>query len=591
MRSFAGALTAALVGATFGAQGGAWAADVTVAADGELTLVDDIILAGTDNFVAGADAGGTCHIHGAGHGIASATGWTGSFTLRNCQVDGLGRSDLSALELNAVGAAAIVIAGTTFSTSGAIDVGLADQASTTFRGNTIQDDSVVLAVVALADSTPAFHAQGNSTGAKLFQGNVIKKSRLMFQSTTGWLVGGEQAGDGNILVGTRAGIDLINANDMVIEGNFSHTTIPMLDWNQVKNITLGGGNIRVLHNVFWGFNWSTSIDATGEFAYNLIIDNIERGYGEIWNQAGAKVHHNLMVATRDNQDSPHGAYVIESHFIDGAAYSTEIYNNTFDGGGVCVPAIESAVLIKGGVLGSLRSNVFADLRVAGAAKALVRSDAEPDAGQAQFALLGYADYNLFYTPDSPVKAAYSVSVVGHDSGTAGAGQHDVSPTVTRRDDLDVPLFAQKIPRRFPFDEATIVAGTTTVCQVLAYYRQVYAPAAGSAMVGAGDPADGAGNFIGAIGPGGGAPGDLFGQAPFCDPSDVGHPDTSADIFTCKSVGLQASGTGGTKVVNPNHGFQCVCDAGGAPGDGGAPWGLLGAAGVAIAACKTRRRRI
>jgi hypothetical protein len=577
------ALALVLVVATTGV---AAAADVTVAAGQELTLDGDVTLAGADNFSAGDDTGAPCQIHGAGHGIVSAPGWTGSFGLHNCLVDGLGNADLFAIQLQAIGAAALAISGTTFSASAAIEVSLADQSTMVFRRNVITANSLVPAVNLFGDSAPVFHAQGFSTGAKVFQGNLIQKSRLFFENTSGWTVGGDQAGDGNVLAGTRAGIDIGKSSDILVEGNYSHTSIPMQGWNQVKNLTMNGDNIRVLHNVFWGYNWSTSIDGTGEVAYNLIVDNIERGYGEIWNQAGAKIHHNLLVATRDNTASPRGGFVIESHFTAGAPYSTEIYNNTFDAGGVCVPGIESGVLIKGGVLGSLRSNLFAEIRVGGAAKGIIHSDVDPpvDAGQALYELLGYTDYNLFYAPDSPVQEIHGVAVVGKAVGDPGAGQHDTLMG-GNKDQLTVPLFTQKIPRQFAFPEATVIAGTTSVCQILAYYRQIYTPAARSVLLGGGDPADGADNFIGAIGDGTSGPSDLFGRASFCDPNDIGQPDTAKDIYTCTHVPIAA----GTGVVKTTHGFQCVCALGPADSEG-AFGGALGLGALALAGCATRRRR-
>jgi hypothetical protein len=40
----------------------------------------------------------------------------------------------------------------------------------------------------------------------------------------------------------------------------------------------------------------------------------------------------------------------------------------------------------------------------------------------------------------------------------------------------------------------------TVAQILAKFREIYTPAEGSPLIGAGDPADGAGTSIGAVEP-------------------------------------------------------------------------------------------
>jgi len=50
---------------------------------------------------------------------------------------------------------------------------------------------------------------------------------------------------------------------------------------------------------------------------------------------------------------------------------------------------------------------------------------------------------------------------------------------------------------YPFNDADILDGTYTVADMLAYFRWVYSPSAGSPLIGAQDPADGAGE-IGAV---------------------------------------------------------------------------------------------
>ena len=62
---------------------------------------------------------------------------------------------------------------------------------------------------------------------------------------------------------------------------------------------------------------------------------------------------------------------------------------------------------------------------------------------------------------------------------------------------------------FPFLPEDIWNRTKTVSDVLARYRAMYAPAAGSPLIGAGDPQDGAGGNIGAVGNGEAA--DQFGR--------------------------------------------------------------------------------
>src|SRR5262249_2400815 len=107
----------------------------------------------------------------------------------------------------------------------------------------------------------------------------------------------------------------------------------------------------------------------------------------------------------------------------------------------------------------------------------------------------------------------------------------------------------------------------------------------SPLIDAGDPADGPGNDIGAVGAGTDNALDLFGK--LCDPSDVGPIAPAADVFTCATVSLEGGGGGGNPPVTPGGpGFVCVCQAGaGAPS--AAPFvAVLAVAGLVLA----RRRR-
>src|SRR5438552_11618579 len=90
----------------FTISGAARAADTTIAAGQAYTLPASLVLAGADNFSAGAATGAHCTIHGAGFAISSAPGWTGSFTIRNCDVDDLGDANTAAIMVGVAGTAA-----------------------------------------------------------------------------------------------------------------------------------------------------------------------------------------------------------------------------------------------------------------------------------------------------------------------------------------------------------------------------------------------------------------------------------------------------------------------------------------------------
>lgn len=570
--------TAVLGGAAI--LGGAARADTTVVAPGAvLDMSADLVLSGSDSLTAGADGGARCTIHGNGKTIRSADGWTGSLTIKSCDVDRLGASDTDAVNVSSAAAGAYIITDTAFSASGQLIFALGGDRGMTFQRNLIAQDSVVSAVVALESSVPSVYIIGQSTPQKLFQGNVVLHSRVQFQATNNWLVGGLAAGEGNVLSGTRVGFDFDNVSDSQVIGNFSHTTIPELGWNQVKNLTGGGSNLDIQHNVLWGFNWLLEVSVKGEVSYNLLIDDVERGWALLRDKAGSKVHHNLLIATKDSQFGPEAAFVINLSTDRTSTDQTEVFNNTFSGGGVCVPAVRGLVLIDEGALASLRSNAFIDARVPAGTGGLIRGTQ-----------LDYTDYNLFYLPDSPQHTVYALDTVTRTTGAPGFGAHDVT-SAGKAGQPAIPLFADKIPRAFPFVESEVIGRQTTVCQILAYYRKVYTPVASAGMLRAGDPADGANNSIGAIGVGADDPLDLFGRAASCDASDIGHPATDASLYTCPTVPLIVKDP---TMVNPDlsHGFMCVCDAGAGAGRRGATplLPIIALAGVALAARPRRRDR-
>lgn len=62
-----------------------------------------------------------------------------------------------------------------------------------------------------------------------------------------------------------------------------------------------------------------------------------------------------------------------------------------------------------------------------------------------------------------------------------------------------PQFKGLIPRAFPFSDDEIKARKIGLSTILTRHCEAYSPAEGSPLIGAGDPADGAGTNIGAVG--------------------------------------------------------------------------------------------
>ena len=199
--------------------------------------------------------------------------------------------------------------------------------------------------------------------------------------------------------------------------------------------------------------------------------------------------------------------------MNARAEGIEVYNNTLDGGGPTMRATGGAVAIdEKCFLSSLRSNLifrFPYWRNDGGAAAVrpgILESVNPPPER-----LGYADYNLFYNdPPESAPRNYAVAVPGRtlrvDSGFGAHDAHANGPV-----DEQVDPGALGLPGGcFPWSDEDIKASKVKVSQMLAALRTGYTPAPGSALLSSGDPADGAGNYIGAVGSGS-ARDDLFGK--------------------------------------------------------------------------------
>ena len=247
-------------------------------------------------------------------------------------------------------------------------------------------------------------------------------------------------------------------------------------------------------------------------------------------------------------------------------------------------------------------------------------DTNPPPGDAR---MHYADYNLFYNPDSPSQTDYSLAVEPDDQtpltkGSDGFAKHDVHAA---------PAFKGPFPTAFPFDNADIEAGTTTVSMILAHYRDIYSPGAQSPLTGAGDPMGGANNNIGAIGqgsdkdpndqfgtfmpgmgggpppltlPDGGASGDASvtrDASPTSDASGTGDAKSTGDASATRDAsgaggaGATSGSDSGSPVANGSNDSGCGCRLNTSAPPHDSPWGIavLFAAAAARARRRSRRR--
>jgi hypothetical protein len=108
-----------------------------------------------------------------------------------------------------------------------------------------------------------------------------------------------------------------------------------------------------------------------------------------------------------------------------------------------------------------------------------------------------ADYNAWYNPRATGTLRYLPGIAQN-----APGAHDVQSNPQLSGAAEVP---------YRISQGCVWTGKYSTGQVLSHYRQIYRPASGSPLINAGDPADGAGTPIGAIGPDDRSAVDLLGR--------------------------------------------------------------------------------
>jgi hypothetical protein len=457
--------------------------DVPAHSGPTLDLTTDRVLSGAENLeIIGTPGARALLTSENGSRLRSAAGWSGHLTIRNADVIGLGSMDVPGIEVTAKGTSTLEISGSVFDRCGPLSLTANDQAPVILEGNTIQPNTLtpVNDEADYAASHPSITVAGSSTAAKRFQGNNVGVSFVRFLSNH-WLIGGDSAAEGNVIIGVRATLELNDSVDNTIRGNFIVHRYPY-GWSQGHLIDFEGSTSAVLveHNVFRSSSWMIqSMD--GEFRYNLLVDNINEAFFR-YTADNTKIHHNILINVGWRRP-----YYPSNGFLflgDGTA----IYNNTIDVGGVQLGWVDNPVIRPPGHGGNVRSNVFAGLAYQGPNVVITSG-------------LAYGDYNCFFNPDATSLTRYQ---------DAGLGVHDCGGSALAAD----PMFARARSVPFPFGDGDIWARRITVSQILAFYRGMYAPSAGSPLIDHGDPVDDTGGTrntdIGAVGAGQPHPDDKFG---------------------------------------------------------------------------------
>ncbi len=436
-----------------------------------VTLSKDLVLSGSTNL----DWEDTTVI-GNGHRIITSDGYSGSVTIRNAFITGLGTYDDRGLTVSTT--AAVAIEKSIFEATGALAIQTWGGASVTIRNNEFRANNLIRYVSDDPSVPVILQLSGNSSGAKVFQGNRVGGGIVSISGGNGWQIGGLSAGQGNVLVGPRAVVELTDSSGDRIQGNYLHHDYRG-GWSQGFNLWLQGhsGGELAEHNVIRGGSWPVQ-NFGGEFRYNLVVDS---GH-TFWRGSvdGTRIHHNIFT----NASGPNTAYDGVIQVYEGES-GLSIFNNTFDGGGQ-TGLFDAPVLNigPGSLFQSVRNNLMIgfDTVDTGAGHALVSADTT----SVSSSRITSADYNGWYNPLAQGTPRYLPGLV-----KGAPGSHDIQSD---------PLLTHPAPLPYPVQEGCIWLGKESSAKVLSVYWRTYQPLPASPLINAGDPADGPGSYIGAVGP-------------------------------------------------------------------------------------------
>ena len=461
--------------------------DTVVEAGQTLTLTQDLVLSGADTLEVRGTPDRKCAIVGNGHQILSAGAWSGRATISWCELRGLGTETRNAFEFDRTGKARIALDHCTFDGSSSVWVRASGDTDVRITNCASLENSLVAVDKAREKSRPFLFVAGNAAG--VFQGNRIYKSHIVVDAPD-WRIGGDADAESNLLIGWRAGIFASGART-VVKGNYIHVLMPRTDvfpwWSQVASFTSAKGALAE-DNVIRDGEWIVQF-VEGEFRRNVICDINDHNF--LRNGSTGRIHHNIFFAGKpDHPPGSQGGCIFVVYAPKPGEEGVEIFNNVFDANNALnVPGIE---VNPNGFVKSLRNNAFVRFahqeKFGNSEQAMIRPHFSEPLTTPPPNRLGYSDYNLFYSPAAKSQRVYGLGVAGKAEKDDGFGKHD-------RVGAD-PKFKGPLPDVFPFDDADIKSGKVTVSQMLARFRDIYAPAEGSPLVGAGDPADGPGTNIG-----------------------------------------------------------------------------------------------
>lgn len=484
---------------------------------GGVSLTADVQLTGSASYTLTGTSG--AHIPLLCNGfrfIVPDQSWTGTFSLQYVDLSGCGSAAAEMFGATTAGTGAYLNGATffldhvTLDTSGGIDLYTVNGAAVTVTNSVWKATNVWPASYTDQANTGIFFERGTSTTTKLFQGNQLLVSWASFNSPN-WVIGTGNCTVGNaalsnLIIGHRAGLAVAGAGT-VAACNYTHSiedvtpTVPF--WADVENLRGPGFGASVHDNVFNFGQWmTTGID--GSLTNNVYANGGGHDYWRI-GHGGTAANNILFGATQFNNGQRYGSGVSytaipgEAAAIDliQAGNQFSVLHNTIDVSGDvehgCVRVVNGATLT------AYQSNVCGGVTLGTSNSGTTVAALMPDPSEGLLSpapnRVTAADHNdtTFLNTGSPL--VYDITTAGGQPCAAGgAGASDLG---TCNGAGAAPQFRGPLPiagpydlagdrsAAFPFNDSDILNGTYTVADILAWARWVYAPGAGSPLLGAG----------------------------------------------------------------------------------------------------------
>ena len=160
---------------------------------------------------------------GNGFRIASAAGYSGNVVMNNAMITGLGNYSTPGIDI--VTSGSVSIEDTIFEASGAVRLGVHGSQPFRLSNNELRSNNLLTFVASNPDVPVMLELVGNTTGEKSFTGNRLGAGILRIRGNA-WQIGGLAAGDGNVLIGPRVVLDLVDSQNTVDPGQLPPPRLP-----------------------------------------------------------------------------------------------------------------------------------------------------------------------------------------------------------------------------------------------------------------------------------------------------------------------------------------------------------------------------